>query len=510
MSLPHAREISWRHPADCYEALAAALPGPTAFLDSALVEPRLGRYSYVAADPFCMLRFDGRTVRMDGEPLLVNGDATVADPFEALAGLLDRHRLQHRDGLPPFQGGAIGWLSYELGEQLEQLPAPADPRRRFDDLALAFYDTILAFDHLQERAWIVATGLPETGDLARSARARARTDAFEAMLNAARSSAAESAAGESRTPESSASEAGESAEAGRATGIANPTGGETKLPIRSNFSRPDYETAVQRVIDYILAGDIFQANLTQCFSASLPDHDSPWALYRRLRTLNPATFAAFLDWGEQVIASASPERFLRLRATGEVETRPIKGTRPRGATPEADEALARELLASEKDRAENVMIVDLLRNDLSRVCADHSVEASEICALERYATVHHLVSAVEGRLRPGLGAIDLLRATFPGGSITGAPKIRAMEIIAELEPARRGPYCGSVVWLGFDGAMDSSIVIRSFCIRGREIQFSAGGGIVADSMPASEYDESLDKAAALIRALGGRLEEKAG
>jgi para-aminobenzoate synthetase component 1 len=272
--------------------------------------------------------------------------------------------------------------------------------------------------------------------------------------------------------------------------------------IASNFTRGGYEAVVQQVVDYILAGDIFQANLSQRFLADLPAELDGWSLYRRLRTRNPAPFAAYLRTGEVEIVSASPERFLKL-ADRRVETRPIKGTRPRGSTPEEDRRLGEELLASAKDRAENVMIVDLLRNDLSRVCRDHTVLTPEICALESFATVHHLVSTVTGELRPGLDPVDLLRATFPGGSITGAPKIRAMEIIAELEPTQRGPYCGAIGWLGGDGWMDTSITIRTYAIKDRRVAFQAGGGIVADSDPAAEYDETLDKARALIEALGG-------
>jgi para-aminobenzoate synthetase component 1 len=257
---------------------------------------------------------------------------------------------------------------------------------------------------------------------------------------------------------------------------------------------------VQRVIDYIFAGDIFQANLSQRFQAPMPADLSGFDLYRRLRAINPAPFAAMIKSEDVHIVSASPERFLTLR-DGRVETCPIKGTRPRGATPEADRAFAAALLASEKDRAENVMIVDLLRNDLSRVCRDGTVEVPRLCELESFATVFHLVSTVTGILRPGLSAVDLLRACFPGGSITGAPKIRAMEIIAELEPTRRGPYCGSIGYVGFDGAMDSSIAIRTYAIKDGIVAFQAGGGIVADSRPADEYDETLAKARALIAAL---------
>jgi para-aminobenzoate synthetase component 1 len=219
-----------------------------------------------------------------------------------------------------------------------------------------------------------------------------------------------------------------------------------------------------------------------------------------LRTCNPAPFAGYFDLGDFALASASPERFVRL-VEGRVETRPIKGTRPRGATPADDARRRNELLASAKDRAENVMIIDLLRNDLGRVCRYGSVQVEAVCRLESYATVHHLVSEVRGQLRPGLGAIDLLRATFPGGSVTGAPKIRAMEIIAELEPTARGPYCGCLGYVGFDGTMDTNILIRTFTAGRGWVQFPVGGGIVADSEPETEYQETLHKAAGLLRAL---------
>ncbi|MFV1960068.1 MAG: anthranilate synthase component I family protein, partial [Planctomycetota bacterium] len=232
----------------------------------------------------------------------------------------------------------------------------------------------------------------------------------------------------------------------------------------------------------------------------------PFDLYRRLRAKNPAPFAAYLAFEDLVLASASPERYLRVRGR-QVETRPIKGTRPRGHTPEEDAAQARALRASEKDRAENVMIVDLLRNDLSRVCRPHSIQVPDLCVLETFATVHHLVSTVCGTLREGVSSVDLLRAAFPGGSITGAPKLRAMEILSELEPVRRGPYCGAIGYLGFDGAVDTSIAIRTFAVRpsadgAATASFHAGGGVVADSDPAAEYEESLDKARALACALG--------
>jgi para-aminobenzoate synthetase component 1 len=271
--------------------------------------------------------------------------------------------------------------------------------------------------------------------------------------------------------------------------------------VRSTFTRDGYLAAVARVREYILAGDIFQANLSQRFEAPLQEPAA--ALYQRLRRVNPAPFAAYLAFDDVELLSASPERFLRVDAvTRNVETRPIKGTRPRGTGPMHDAALGQALAESEKDRAENVMIVDLLRNDLSRVCRPGTVRAPELFALEHHPTVHHLVSTVTGTLEEGRDAADLLRATFPGGSITGAPKVRAMEIIAELEPTRRATYCGSIGYLGLDGALDTSIVIRSFLLRRGIAYFQAGGGIVADSEPAAEYQETLDKALGLMDALG--------
>jgi para-aminobenzoate synthetase component 1 len=453
-------EIPYSDPLSAFAAFAGA-PGAV-FLDSAQKGERQGRHSFIAADPFLVLRSkDGR---------ISAGDHTfTGDPFAAIARLLARFPLTRTPGLAPFQGGAAGYLGYDLCHHLERLPAPERDDMQFPDLALGFYDTIIAFDLLDQRAWIISSGYPETSPEARLTRRRLRLEEFSDRLR-------------------------------RATALPPVPAASSEVAIRSDFTRPHYEAAVQRVIDYILAGDIFQANLAQRFSAELPEDLSPLDLYRRLRERNPVPFAAYLDFRDVVVASASPERFLKLQ-DGLVETRPIKGTRPRGLTPAEDGASARELLASEKDRAENVMIVDLLRNDLSRVCLDRTVLTPEICALESFATVHHLVSTVTGELKPDMGPVDLLRATFPGGSITGAPKIRAMEIIAELEPTRRGPYCGAIGYIGFDRTMDLNIAIRTYAIKGRTVTFQAGGGIVADSDPAAEYEETIAKARALIAAL---------
>ena len=335
------------------------------------------------------------------------------------------------------------------------------------DLALGLYDLVLAVDHLARRAWLLASGYPETSPAARRERAGARIAWAREKL---RSVAAE---------RPSASWA---------------------ISATADLSPEEFRRAVRRTIDYIEAGDIYQANITQRFRAKLPPGFDRLALYQALRTRNPATFGAYLDFGETIILSSSPERFLKV-ADGRVETRPIKGTRPRGRGPAEDSALAAELLASAKDRAENLMIVDLLRNDISRVCRIGSVKVPTLNGLESYATVHHLVSVVVGELAEGRSAVDLLRACFPGGSVTGAPKIRAMEIIAELEPTARGPYCGAIGYLSADGGMDSNIVIRTYCIQGQDLTFQVGGGIVADSDPHAEYEESLDKAKALIEVL---------
>ncbi len=450
------------------------------FLDSAMTHPTLGRYSFVAADPFDFLCIpaDGRdALRILGERL---GLFSSRDCI---------HEGEETD-LPPFRGGAAGLFGYELGRSLERIPAP-----RFDEfgvpaLAVGLYDVVVAFDHVAGRAWILSQGFPETQYSARLRRARQRLDGFRAML-----------AGDENAFDFFARREKcvvPTRQAGPSAKRLCPDY-STRFPnIASNFSKDAYLAAVRRVIEYIAAGDVFQVNLAQRLLA--PQCDDSVALYRRLRRCNPAPFAGYFNLGDFQIASASPERFLRV-ADRRVETRPIKGTRPRSGDAAADRAAEADLLASEKDRAENVMIVDLLRNDLGRVCEIGSVRVGQLCAVEACRHVLHLVSSVHGRLREGLSAIDLLRAAFPGGSITGAPKIRAMQIIAELEPTARGAYCGSLGYLGFDGAADLNILIRTITAGRGLLQFPVGGGIVADSSPELEYEETWHKAEGLIRAL---------
>jgi para-aminobenzoate synthetase component I len=444
------------------------------FLDSAADPARLGRYSFLTAAPATVLASRGRG---SGPNALVQ-----------LRDLLAPHQTEPVASLPPFQGGLAGFLGYDFGAVLERLPAP-----RYDDLALpdcafGLYDWVIAWDHQRHAAWIISTGLPAQG-AARQARAADRLDWVRRQLEGP----ATGASGRARRPHHGGDPA--------PTYPVRDLELASAIGLRSTFTRRGYLDAVTRVRDYIVAGDIFQANLSQRLEAPL--EEDPWHLYRRLRNVNPAPFAAYLEFDGLSVASASPERFVRLEPDGRVETRPIKGTRPRGLSPQHDAALSRLLQESEKDRAENLMIVDLLRNDLSRVCRPGSVRVPELFTLEGYRTVHHLVSTVEGRLQSGRDGTDLLAATFPGGSITGAPKVRAMEIIAELEPTRRGLYCGSIGYLSVTGTMDTSIVIRTCVITGGRVTFSVGGGIVADSEPEAEYQETLDKGRALVQALAG-------
>ena len=272
---------------------------------------------------------------------------------------------------------------------------------------------------------------------------------------------------------------------------------------RSNFHKEDYIEAVNRVKEYIRAGDIFEANISQCFSAKWPNGYDPFELYRIINNINPAPFSAYLEYRTFSIISASPERFLKMQKH-QIEARPIKGTRRRDNNIEKDEQNAKALLSSEKDRAENVMIVDLMRNDLSRVCSPHTVNVSQLCGLESFASVHHLVSVIEGQLKPELCAMDLIKATFPGGSVTGAPKIRAMEIIHEIESVARGPYCGSMGYIGFNGDLDLSITIRTIVKSDNQLAFQVGGAVTIDSDPNEEYDETLVKASRLQCALMGK------
>jgi para-aminobenzoate synthetase component 1 len=463
--LPLIQEVDLgMSPTEAFERFLAD-PFPF-FLDGGMDHHKLGRYSFIGSDPFLVLSSRGsrNTVTCGGDTISRDGN-----PFDVLGELLDRYRQEPASLPVPFTGGAVGYLGYDLCHFVERLPSTAVDDLQLPECRFGFYDVVLAFDNLQGTAYVVSTGFPEEDEAARSSRAGARLREMKSKL------AGVSACRSETFP-----------------------GPASKDALSGGFTHEEYVAAVERARQYIIAGDIFEVNLSQRFEAALDI--PPYELYRRLRRINPAPFAGYIDFGDVAIAGASPERFLRLQGD-RVETRPIKGTRSRGRTPEEDEALARELLNSPKDRAENVMIVDLERNDLGRVCRYGTVKVSELAILEIFPTVFHLTSTVVGRLRRGKGRIDLLKATFPGGSITGAPKVRSMEIIDDLEPTRRGIYTGSIGYMGFDGAMDLNIVIRTFVVKDARAYFQVGGAVVYDSDPELEYEETLHKARALIEAL---------
>ena len=398
-------------------------------LESVMRHEHLGRWSFLACNP--------------------------SETIAGLAGLaniregLKNNQAEPLPGLPPFQGGYAGFISYDAGWAFQGATHSPNFKSLCPDLIFHRYDTVISFDHMQERAFIIG---PEAAKLEKLLKRKAQ-----------------------------------------------PTGSHVIENWHSNFTRPAYEAAIARTVEYILAGDIFQANITQCFSADVPDEIDAFAFYQTLRGRNPATFAAFLDYGDIKIASSSPERLVKMQGR-QLEARPIKGTRKRDANAAHDGALIAELQSSRKDRAENVMIVDLLRNDLSRIAKPGSVKVPVLCGLESYANVHHLVSVVEAEARDGLDAIDMLQAIFPGGSITGAPKIRAMEVIAELEQQARGLYCGSIGWLGFNGNADFNIAIRTALFAEGKAYVQGGGGITARSQPAAEYEESLTKISRIMEA----------
>ncbi|OGF16597.1 MAG: hypothetical protein A2W00_02060 [Candidatus Eisenbacteria bacterium RBG_16_71_46] len=443
--------------ADPQAALAAIAHLPYPFLLQSALEDERARWSFFGADPFAVHRGD-------------TYDEAVA-VWRALSARVRRE--DPAPGLVPFTGGVVGYWAYDFGRRLERLPSRAVDDLRLPDALLGFYDVVGAFDHQGRDAWLFSSGLPR-GDETRLAHAQRRLDKFEWLLTSGRR-------GEARRPDPGAR-------------------GETAT---SSMSADRYRGAVEEVKEHIRRGDIFQANLSQRWTLPL-GFAVPAAvgqlLHEALVRFSPAPYAAYFSAPDHAVVSASPERFLSLRGET-VETRPIKGTRPRGLDPAEDARMRAELLASAKDRAENVMIVDVLRNDLGRVCEAGSVRTPALCELEVFPQVFHLTSTVTGRLRAGLDAIDLLHACFPGGSITGAPKIRAMEIIDAIEPVRRHVYTGSIGYCDWRGDADWNIAIRTALVTPGALHFCCGGGIIADSDPEAEYRETLDKAEGMRRAL---------
>ncbi|MBB3190797.1 aminodeoxychorismate synthase component I [Halomonas cerina] len=418
-------------------------------LDSGRPDTRGGRYDILSSDPLSTLSIDaaGR----------LQGEMVKSSPFAAQQALLDRLSMEIPESDLPFLGGLIGYWSYDLAQCLEPLSGRSSPPTTLGLSRVGLYDWALIQDHERRESWLVAT----------PAR-RSRVNDWLALVP------------------------------GEETCQEEAKDFQLAAPFQPAMSRDTYLARFDAVQRYIQAGDCYQINLAQRFSA--PFRGDLWAAYRRLRRATPTPFAGYLAWDEQAILSLSPERFIRCR-DGRVETRPIKGTRPRGVTPQEDRHLADELKASPKDRAENVMIVDLLRNDLGRVCRPGSVRVPQLCGLESYANVHHLVSVVTGELAEGRRPLDLLAAAFPGGSITGAPKVRAMQIIDELEPTGRSAYCGSLGYVDVRGHMDTSIAIRTVLADRGRLHLWGGGGLVADSCGEAEYDETLAKIHHLMAAL---------
>ena len=446
-------------------------------LRTSVFDSRQARYSFVTADPFLVFRAAGS--RCEITPYTPRREPYVqyGNPWQILEALLARFELLDEIDLPFPLGGCFGCWGYDLKNFIE----PKLPRRAVNDLDLpdchaGFYDSLVVFDHHLGKTFVVSTGLKADGSR-QEKRAEDQMEFWRTLLN--------SECGIQRRPVPSVK-------------FSNPQSPPLRKKAISNLSRADFIAAVARAQRYIRAGDIYQVNLSQRLTA--PWSLSGWALFRRLAAVSPAPFAAFLDGGDFQMASSSPELFLRLSGA-HIRTRPIKGTRPRGADPTHDAQLAYELQTNAKELAELVMITDLLRNDLGKVCEFGSVQTPELARLERFAQVQHLVSTVEGRMRAGVTHLMALAACFPGGSITGAPKFRAMEIIDELESVTRGPYCGCHGYLGFNRESQLSITIRTAVCKNGMTHFNVGAGIVADSLPEAEYEETLAKAAGFLGVL---------
>jgi anthranilate synthase component 1 len=466
--LPLYREIlaDVETPVSAY--LKVARGAPSFLLESVEGGERLARYSIVGTEPREQLDIRDGWASLTGPGGVT--ERACDDPLALIDQWVGKHETVAVPGLPRFRGGAVGYLAYELARCYERLPAPAADPLGLPLTRLALYDSLLVFDHVQRTIKVVAhVPLDEDVDAAYDA-GLARIEALVQRL------------AEPLTVGSLS--VGESA--------------SSPVPLQSNLTRVEFEAAVEQGKEHIAAGDIIQVVLAQRFSRRIAA--SPFAVYRALRAVNPSPYMYFLDWGDFQLVGASPE-LLVLVENGQVVTNPIAGTRPRGSTPERDAALADELQADEKERAEHLMLVDLGRNDIGRVSAPGTVRVPQFMEIERYSHVMHLVSQVTGRLESGLRPVDALRACFPAGTVSGAPKIRAMELIAELEPEQRGPYAGAVGFFGYDGSLETAITIRTAVVKDGVAHVTAGAGIVADSVPATEYEETLNKARAAERAL---------
>ncbi|MCL5022454.1 MAG: anthranilate synthase component I family protein [Nitrospirae bacterium] len=469
---PLYKEIPYCPPDSLYDAFS----GSHSFLFESVKGPgNIARYSFIGFEPAAVLRVKDGMVEVQSSGVLRS--LSREKPLKKIGEILRAYRQMPHPDLPPFQGGAAGLLSYDFVHYFEKLPKTTPDDLHIPDAHLFVTDRLISFDHAGRKAWAVVCPGVRGGpapDLS------SWYDEAEASLGDIR--------GRAEAPIRK-----ESSRCAERLG--------RNIEIVPGMKKREYVEMVKRAKEYIAAGDIFQANLSQRISAYMGGY-RPWCLYRRLRAINPAPFACFADFGDYSIAGSSPERLVKVK-NGIVETRPIAGTRPRGMNSREDERMRAELLLNEKERAEHIMLIDLERNDLGKVSEYGSVRVDELMITEDYSHVIHIVSNVKGVLSKSKTCLDVIRAVFPGGTITGVPKVRCMEIIDELEPVRRGPYTGSMGYIGFAGTMDLNIIIRTFVIKGGYAYAQAGAGIVADSDPGREYSETLKKAEALVRALGG-------
>ncbi len=454
-------------------------------LESVKGPEKIARYSFIGFDPCLTFKVNDGLIEIES-----SRKKTIhsTKPLSILKDITMRYQQAPYDFLPPFQGGIAGMLSYDFVQYFEKLPINTIDHLQLPDAHFFVIDRLVAFDHAKRRSWIIVCPgvrfsifhdtsqvFPDWAVLYDEAENQVRE--IENKLTCNMSSL--------KNVDTLSSLPNE--------------GSWKKIEVNHEMTKQEYMDIVKRAKEYIAAGDIFQANLSQRVSAQIT-HRSPWDLYRILRSINPSPFAAFVDYGDYQLVSSSPERLLRVRNNA-IETRPIAGTRPRGKSREEDAIMREELLLNEKERAEHIMLIDLERNDLGRVSAYGTINVDELMITEDYSHVIHIVSNITGELAYGKDCYDAIRATFPGGTITGVPKVRCMEIIDELEPLRRGPYTGSLGYVGFAGSADFNIIIRTFVIKDRAAYVQVGAGIVADSDPEREYVETLKKAEALMQTL---------
>jgi anthranilate/para-aminobenzoate synthase component I len=484
---PLYKDIPYKEPYKVYENLD--IEGEGILLESVKGPFNIARYSFIAFDPYIVLKAKDREIEIrriisgpEGSKSL-SSVCSLRDPLDKLKELLKVYPQKNLDELPPFQGGAVGLISYDFVRYLEKIPELSRDDVKIPDVHFILVDKVIAFDHMKEKAWIIISpGVRETELGYRDISYIDWNIAYEKAVEWQRLMSEK---------------------------IEGLKLDEEKRVLKANYffvpelnyemTKKDYMDIVKKAKEYIAQGDIFQANLSQRISSFIGDIN-PWDIYKTLRSINPSPFSVYADLGDYYIVSSSPERLIKVNGHM-IETRPIAGTRPRGKDRKEDETMRAELLLNEKERAEHIMLIDLERNDIGKVSEFGSVNVNELMITEDYSHVIHIVSNIRGTLRKDKDSFDVIRAVFPGGTITGVPKVRCMEIIEELEPVRRGSYTGSIGYISFSGNMDLNIVIRSFLIKDKIAFVQAGAGIVADSDPEREYYETLKKAEALIKTL---------